>query len=144
MPVHRSTQDDQLLPPWWIAPRPSLMGRDRHEMAGCRHRSASRPARGAPEPYHHCGVGRTWTHWRCSFSSDQSSWLGALWPHTRRRRLCTKVTLRHLAGRRYQHPAAVYNSLGSPVPAKTPNHFHPQTRSRNETVYPDQTKQVTA
>ncbi len=38
---------------------------------------------------------------------------------------------------------SVSNSSSSHEPAKMPNHPHPQTRSRDATVHPDHTKQVT-
>ena len=38
---------------------------------------------------------------------------------------------------------SVYSSSVSHMPAKTPNWLHPQTRNRNETIHPDQIKQLT-
>ena len=55
-----------------------------------------------------------------------------LLPHSRWRRLCSKVTLGHLAGRRDQHP-----------PPKSADHLHSQTRSREEAFRSDHSEQLT-
>ena len=99
--------------------------------------------------YHHqaYGLGRTWTpHWRCSiFSKWGWSQTRCFWHHSWRRRLCTKVRLRHLTGRQDRYPVAricfmrVWAVMCLP---KTQNHLHPQMRSRSEMDYPDHREQV--
>ena len=107
MPVHGSIHHDQLTPPpWWIAPHtmtdgprlPSLGWTQASiSLSPCLWRTQTRPSLWYREnrdsslkiQFLHCV--RSHTLW--------------LLPHSRRRRLCSKVSLGHLVGRRDQYPA---------------------------------------
>lgn len=102
-----STTTSSLLPPWWIAPHTMTDGRRfpsvswtqaSISLSPCLRRTRTRPSLWYRENRDsslkiqclHC----LWSHTLC------------LLPHSRRRRLCSKVSLGHLAGRRDQYPAA--------------------------------------
>ena len=89
-----------------LHPRPLLMGNNFHELAECRHRSASRlnprRTRKLPSLWYRENLD-TWLkmlglQWR-------KSQIRCLWCDSWRRRLFTKVSLEQLAGRRDRCPA---------------------------------------
>ena len=98
--------------------------------------------------WRHCnGITKTWTdHWRCSVSRDEGPRLGASGPTHDDVAYAPKSILDIWSGRTPESISSsqksTYNNSGSHVPAETPNHLHPQTRSINEKAHPDHTKQV--
>ena len=71
-----------------------LTGHDFHQYAERRQQSASPLACGAPGPDRHCGIGRTGNH-QIQYLHCLRAHILCLLPHSRRRRLCSKVSLRH-------------------------------------------------
>ena len=148
MPVHGSIQHNQLTPPpWWIAPHtmtdgprfPSLDWMQASiSLSPCLRRTRTRPSMWYRENRDsslkiqclHC----LRSHTLC------------LLPHSRWHRLCSKVSLGHLAGRREQYPVArsrlrmVQYDIRLP---KSADHLHSQTRSWDEAVCSDHSEQLT-
>ena len=94
-----STMTSSLLPPWWIAPHSMTDGPRFSSLGWSRASISLSPCLGPPGPDRHCGIGRTGTnHWRYSVSIVSLCFL----PLSRRRRLCSKSSLR----RRDQYPTA--------------------------------------
>ena len=108
MPVHGSIHHDQLTPPpWWITPHtmadgprfPSLSWTQASiSLSPCLRRTRTRPSLWYRE------IRDSSLKIQCLHCLRSHS--VCLLPHSRRRRLSSKVSLRHLAGRRDQYPAA--------------------------------------
>ena len=94
-------------PRWNLCISPAMMdctpdhdlGCDFHKLAECRHRSTSRLASGALESYHQYGMESLDSSLKMQYLRWRRSQIRCLWSHTRRRRLCTKVTQGHLTWR---------------------------------------------
>ena len=102
-----STTTSSLLPPWWTAPhtrtdRPRFPSLDWTQasinLSPCLRRTRTRPSLWYKEN-RDSSLKIQCLH--CLRSPTL-----CLLPHSRRRRLCSKVSLGHLAGRRYQNPVA--------------------------------------
>ena len=109
MPVYVFIHHDQLTPPlWWIAPH-TMADRPRFPSLGwtqastslssCLRRSRTRPSLWYRENRD--------SSLKIQCLHCLRSNILCLLPHSHRRRLCSEVSLGHLAGRRDQYPAAV-------------------------------------
>ena len=153
-----SNTTSSLLSTWWIAPHTMIDGPQFPSLGWTQALISLFPC-----------LRRTWTRRSLWYRENQDSSLKiqclhclrshtlCLLPHSRRRRLCSKVSLGHLAGCRDQYPAARSRlrmdrtrTFPSPPPPPPPkkkkkpaDHLHLQTRSRDEAVRSDHSEQLT-
>ena len=140
-----STTTSSLLPHGGFHPITWLTGHDFHHYAGHGHQSAS------PLAY---SLRRTQTRPSLWYRENRDASVKiqclhclrshtlCLLPRSRQCRLCSKVSLGHLAGHRDQYPVARSHLRIFRTDIRLPN-LHLQTRSRDEAVRSDHSEQLT-